>query len=145
MVLDGMDGRVAPANTQSAFGEQFDSLSDSLIRRGSCLVMHEWVLGELGRWGWAGAFVCAGAALRPARFNSNIGVVDKRYFRACPALRQQLIADSSARDRQQDSSERQRDAVVAFGLTVYTGLTVVSSAPFPAARASGGAQRSFWS
>ncbi|KAG0190107.1 hypothetical protein DFQ28_002470 [Apophysomyces sp. BC1034] len=81
MVLDGMDGRVARmTHTQSAFGEQFDSLSDMVsFGVAPALVMYEWVLKDLGRWGWLAAFIyCSGAALRLARFNTNIGVVDKR-------------------------------------------------------------------
>ena len=88
MVLDGMDGRVARlTNTQSAFGEQFDSLSDmTSFGVAPALVMYEWALQDLGRWGWAGAFVyCAGAALRLARFNANLAVVDKRFFQGLPS------------------------------------------------------------
>ncbi len=90
MVLDGMDGRVARmTNTQSAFGEQYDSLSDMIsFGAAPALVMYEWILRDLGKWGWLAAFVyCAGAALRLARFNTNIGVVDKRFFQglASPA------------------------------------------------------------
>ena len=83
MVLDGMDGRVARmTHTQSAFGEQFDSLSDMVsFGVAPALVMYEWILKDLGRWGWLAAFVyCSGAALRLARFNTNVGVVDKRYL-----------------------------------------------------------------
>ena len=135
MVLDGMDGRVARlTNTQSAFGEQFDSLSDmTSFGVAPALVMYEWVLSDLGRWGWAGAFVyCAGAALRLARFNSNIGVVDKRFFQGLPSpAAAALIAGFVWLAI--DNKIPVRDSVmpwVAFGLTVYTGLTMVSSAPF---------------
>jgi CDP-diacylglycerol--serine O-phosphatidyltransferase len=135
MVLDGMDGRVARlTNTQSAFGEQFDSLSDmTSFGVAPALVMYEWVLSDLGRWGWAGAFVyCAGAALRLARFNSNIGVVDKRFFQGLPSpAAAALIAGFVWLAI--DNKIPVRDSVmpwVAFGLTVYAGLTMVSSAPF---------------
>ncbi|HJW50809.1 MAG TPA: CDP-diacylglycerol--serine O-phosphatidyltransferase [Burkholderiaceae bacterium] len=135
MVLDGMDGRVARlTNTQSAFGEQFDSLSDmTSFGVAPALVMYEWVLGELGRWGWAGAFVyCAGAALRLARFNSNIGVVDKRFFQGLPSpAAAALIAGFVWLAI--DNKIPVRDSVmpwVAFVLTVYAGLSMVSSAPF---------------
>ena len=135
MVLDGMDGRVARlTNTQSAFGEQFDSLSDmTSFGVAPALVMYEWVLGELGRWGWAAAFVyCAGAALRLARFNSNIGVVDKRFFQGLPSpAAAALIAGFVWLAI--DNKIPVRDTVmpwVAFVLTVYAGLTMVSSAPF---------------
>ncbi|MFP3802682.1 CDP-alcohol phosphatidyltransferase family protein, partial [Paraburkholderia sp. SIMBA_027] len=59
MVLDGMDGRVARmTHTQSAFGEQFDSLSDMVsFGVAPALVMYEWILKDLGRWGWLAAFV----------------------------------------------------------------------------------------
>jgi len=135
MVLDGMDGRVARlTNTQSAFGEQFDSLSDmTSFGVAPALVMYEWVLGELGRWGWAAAFVyCAGAALRLARFNSNLGVVDKRFFQGLPSpAAAALIAGFVwlAIDNKIPVRESMMPWV-AFGLTVYTGLTMVSNAPF---------------
>jgi CDP-diacylglycerol--serine O-phosphatidyltransferase len=83
MLLDGMDGRVARmTNTQSAFGEQYDSLADMVsFGVAPALVMLSWVLHDLGRWGWAAAFIyTACAALRLARFNTQIGVVDKKYF-----------------------------------------------------------------
>src|SRR5260363_106427 len=88
--LDGMDGRIARmTKTQSAFGEQYDSLSDMVsFGAAPALIMYEWVLKGLGRWGWIAAFVyCAGTALRLARFNSNLHALDKRFFQGlpCPA------------------------------------------------------------
>ncbi|NBY17289.1 MAG: phosphatidylcholine/phosphatidylserine synthase, partial [Betaproteobacteria bacterium] len=82
MVLDGLDGRVARlTNTQSAFGEQYDSLADMVsFGAAPALVVYEWSLKGLGKLGWLAAFVyVAGAALRLARFNANISVVDKRF------------------------------------------------------------------
>jgi CDP-diacylglycerol--serine O-phosphatidyltransferase len=79
MVLDSLDGRVARmTNTQSAFGEQMDSLSDMVsFGAAPALIAYEWSLRGLGRWGWIAAFVyCACAALRLARFNVNTSVVD---------------------------------------------------------------------
>src|SRR6476619_5472978 len=87
-VLDSLDGRVARmTNTQSAFGEQMDSLSDMVsFGAAPALIAYEWALKGLGRWGWIAAFVyCACAALRLARFNVNTGVVDKRYFQGLPS------------------------------------------------------------
>jgi len=95
MVLDGMDGRVARlTNTQSAFGEQYDSLSDmTSFGVAPALVMYEWVLRDLGRWGWLAAFIyVCGAALRLARFNTNIAVVDKRFFKDCPVLQRRRLS-----------------------------------------------------
>ena len=88
MVLDSLDGRVARmTNTQSAFGEQMDSLSDMVsFGAAPALIAYEWALQGLGKWGWTAAFVyCACAALRLARFNVNTGVVDKRYFQGLPS------------------------------------------------------------
>ena len=89
-ILDGLDGRVARlTNTQSEFGVQYDSLAD-LISFGMApaMVMYHWALAELqfdgptaGKIGWAVAFLyVACAALRLARFNTQVGVVDKRWF-----------------------------------------------------------------
>ena len=96
-ILDGMDGRVARmTGTQTEFGVQYDSLSD-LVSFGlaPALVMYTWSLSSLrdfgplwGKLGWAAAFVYAAcAALRLARFNTQVGVADKRYFQglASPA------------------------------------------------------------
>ena len=88
LVLDGMDGRVARlTNTQSAFGEQYDSLSDmTSFGVAPALVAYEFAMYDLGRWGWLAAFVyVAGAALRLARFNTNIGTTDKRFFQGLPS------------------------------------------------------------
>lgn len=88
MVLDSLDGRVARlTNTQSAFGAEYDSLSDMVsFGVAPALVMYEWALKDMGRVGWIAAFVyCAGAALRLARFNTTLEVVDKRYFQGLPS------------------------------------------------------------
>ena len=88
MILDSLDGRIARmTNTQSAFGEQMDSLSDMVsFGAAPALIAYEWALKGLGRWGWVAAFVyCACAALRLARFNVNTTVVDKRYFQGLPS------------------------------------------------------------
>lgn len=83
MVLDGLDGRVARmTNTQSAFGAEYDSLSDMVaFGLAPAILAHQWVLSELGNVGLMIAFIyVACAALRLARFNTQIGVVDKRWF-----------------------------------------------------------------
>jgi len=135
MVLDGMDGRVARlTNTQSAFGEQYDSLSDmTSFGVAPALVAYEWVLRDLGQWGWAAAFVyCAGAALRLARFNANIGVVDKRFFQGLPSPAAAALVAGFVW-LAVDNRFPIRDSWLpwaTFGITVYGGLTMVSSAPF---------------
>jgi len=95
MVMDGLDGRVARlTNTQSDFGVQYDSLSDMVsFGIAPALVVYQWALADLvnvgtlaGKLGWLGAFTySACAALRLARFNTQAGVADKRYFQGLPS------------------------------------------------------------
>jgi len=88
MVLDGLDGRVARlTRTQSAFGAEYDSLSDMVsFGVAPALVVYVWALKDMGRLGWIAAFIyCVGAALRLARFNTTLEVVDKRYFQGLPS------------------------------------------------------------
>ncbi len=83
MVLDGLDGRIARlTNTSSKFGEEFDSLSDMVsFGVAPALVVFSWALGDLGKFGWSTAFIyVACAALRLARFNTQIDSADKNYF-----------------------------------------------------------------
>jgi CDP-diacylglycerol--serine O-phosphatidyltransferase len=88
MVLDGLDGRVARmTNTQSAFGAEYDSLSDMLsFGAAPALVAFAWILQDIGKTGWVVAFLyVACAALRLARFNVQIGSVDKKWFIGLPS------------------------------------------------------------
>ncbi|MFB9146095.1 CDP-diacylglycerol--serine O-phosphatidyltransferase [Halomonas alkalicola] len=88
MVLDGLDGRVARmTNTQSAFGAEYDSLSDMLsFGAAPALVAFTWILQDIGKTGWVVAFLyVACAALRLARFNVQIGSVDKKWFIGLPS------------------------------------------------------------
>lgn len=135
MVLDGMDGRVARlTNTQSDFGAQFDSLSDmTSFGVAPSLVMYEWALKGLGQWGWAAAFVyCAGAALRLARFNANLGVVDKRFFQGLPSpAAAALVAGFVWLAVVSEASPQEAWLRwTAFGVTLAAGLSMVSSAPY---------------
>ena len=89
MVLDGLDGRVARmTHTQSAFGAEYDSLSDMVsFGVAPALVIYEFALQGMGKFGWIAAFVyCSGAALRLARFNTQHDIVtDKRFFQGLPS------------------------------------------------------------
>lgn len=83
MFFDGLDGQVARlTNTQSAFGVQYDSLSDMVsFGVAPAVVAFSWMLHTLGKVGWAAAFIYAScAALRLARFNTQVNIVDKRFF-----------------------------------------------------------------
>ncbi|VUZ23379.1 Uncharacterised protein [uncultured Comamonas sp.] len=142
MVFDSLDGRVARmTNTQSAFGEQMDSLSDMVsFGVAPALISYIWALNGLGRWGWIAAFVyCSCAALRLARFNVNTGVVDKRWFQGLPSPAAAALVvgfiwlmDDYGVVRGSDDgllTWRQMSWVM-FGLTLYAGLTMVTNAPF---------------
>ncbi len=134
MVLDGLDGRIARlTHTQSAFGAEYDSLSDMVsFGAAPALVMYVWALQPMGRLGWIAAFIyCAGAALRLARFNTNYEVTDKQFFQGLPspaaaALCAGLVWVSD------DLGLRREDTVrtVACAITLFAGLTMVSNVPF---------------
>jgi CDP-diacylglycerol--serine O-phosphatidyltransferase len=133
MVLDAVDGRVARlTNTTSEFGAQYDSLSDMVsFGAAPALIMYEWALRGMGKLGWLAAFVyCAGAALRLARFNTNITVVDKRFFQGLPSpAAAALVAGfiwlmDDLRIAGTDFNW------LSWTITLYAGLTMVTNAPF---------------
>ncbi|PTQ88221.1 CDP-diacylglycerol--serine O-phosphatidyltransferase [Agitococcus lubricus] len=134
-LFDGMDGRVARmTNTQSAFGEQYDSLSD-LVSFGvaPALLVFSWSLQTLGKFGWICAFiytVCA--AFRLARFNVQIGSVDKRYFIGLASpLAAAIIASMVWAGFDNQLANRERElAIGAAMITVFTGFLMVSNFKF---------------
>lgn len=133
MVLDSLDGRVARmTNTQSAFGEQMDSLSDMVsFGAAPALVAYEWALRGLGRWGWIAAFVyCACAALRLARFNVNTAVVDKRYFQGLPSPAAAAMVCGFIWVMTEAGISGPAVAWPTFVLALYAGLTMVTNLPF---------------
>ena len=143
MILDSLDGRIARmTNTQSAFGEQMDSLSDMVsFGAAPALIVYVWALGSLGRWGWIAAFVyCACAALRLARFNVNTTVVDKRFFQGLPSPAAAALvagfiwlmndADYSGTGLLDLGVFAVQVPWLIFILTLYSGLTMVTNVPF---------------
>ncbi|MDP2218946.1 MAG: CDP-diacylglycerol--serine O-phosphatidyltransferase [Hydrogenophaga sp.] len=133
MVLDSLDGRVARmTNTQSAFGEQMDSLSDMVsFGAAPALIAYIWALSGLGRWGWIAAFVyCACAALRLARFNVNTGVVDKRYFQGLPSPAAAALVAGFIWLATEYGYKGSELVWPMFGITLYAGLTMVTNVPF---------------
>ncbi len=136
-ILDSMDGRVARmTNSQSAFGEQMDSLSDMVsFGAAPALIIYIWALKDLGKAGWIPAFVyISGAALRLARFNVNIGVVDKRFFQGLPSPAAAAIVigliwvvdDAGFKG----VSQIPAIAYTAFAVTLFAGFSMVTNAPF---------------
>ena len=133
MVLDSLDGRVARmTNTQSAFGEQMDSLADMVsFGAAPALIAYEWALKGLGRWGWVAAFVyCACAALRLARFNVNTSVVDKRYFQGLPSPAGAALMTGFIWIMTDADIKGPSVAWPMFALALYAGLTMVTNVPF---------------
>lgn len=133
MVLDSLDGRVARmTNTQSAFGEQMDSLSDMVsFGAAPALIAYEWTLRGLGRWGWIAAFVyCACAALRLARFNVNTAVVDKRFFQGLPSPAAAALVTGFIWIMSENQISPDSLGWWMFGLALYAGLTMVTNVPF---------------
>jgi CDP-diacylglycerol--serine O-phosphatidyltransferase len=135
LVLDGLDGRIARlTNTQSEFGAQYDSLSDMVsFGAAPALVIYEWSLRGMGKLGWIAAFVyCAGAALRLARFNTNIEVVDKRFFQGLPSPAAAALVVGFVMmmtDPDINVSARSVDWI-SWGLALFAGLTMVTNVPF---------------
>jgi CDP-diacylglycerol---serine O-phosphatidyltransferase len=133
MILDSLDGRVARmTNTQSAFGEQMDSLSDMVsFGAAPALIAYEWALRGLGRWGWVAAFVyCACAALRLARFNVNTSVVDKRYFQGLPSPAAAALVTGLVWVMNDLGWDGRQLSWVMFAAALYSGLTMVTNVPF---------------
>lgn len=130
MVLDGIDGRVARlTNSQTDFGAEYDSLSDMVsFGLAPALVVYEWSLFTLGKLGWLAAFVyTAAAALRLARFNTQVGVVDKRYFQGLASPSAAAIVAGlvwSVTDLHMSGPELNH---VALGITLTVGVLMVSN------------------
>jgi CDP-diacylglycerol---serine O-phosphatidyltransferase len=135
-LLDGIDGRVARlTNTQSDFGVQYDSLSD-LVSFGLApsLVMYSWALADLkiygplvGKIGWAAAFVYAAcAAMRLARFNTQVGIVDKRYFQGLASPAAAALMMSFVWTMEHHDVAAADVAFIALAVTLVAAILMVS-------------------
>jgi CDP-diacylglycerol---serine O-phosphatidyltransferase len=133
MILDGLDGRVARmTHTQSAFGAEYDSLSDMVsFGAAPALVMYEWALRSMDKLGWVAAFVyVAGAALRLARFNTNLDVVDKRFFQGLPSPAAAALVAGFIWVSQAFALTTVAERWVGLVITLYAGLSMVTNVPF---------------
>jgi CDP-diacylglycerol--serine O-phosphatidyltransferase len=137
MVFDGLDGRVARlTNTASKFGAEYDSLSDMVsFGVAPALVVYSWGLSDLGKFGWAVAFIyVACAALRLARFNTQIEVADKAWFTglASPAAAAGVAATVwVANDIGWIGANLPFEvAVMAAILTGITGILMIANVPY---------------
>lgn len=130
MITDGLDGRIARlTQTQSEFGVQYDSLADMVaFGLAPALMMYLWSLSSLGKLGWLAAFVyAAGAALRLARFNTQIGITDKRYFQGLASPSAAALMAGMVWLGHSYELEGQRLVAPAFLITVMTALLMVSN------------------
>ena len=147
LVFDGLDGRVARlTRTQSAFGAEYDSLSDMVsFGVAPALVVYVWALQDfaslqtvfwLGPWlttklGWIAAFIyCVCAALRLARFNTTLEVADKRFFQGLPSPAAACLVAGLVWALNEYQIKGQDVKWLAWGLTVFAGLTMVSNFKF---------------
>jgi CDP-diacylglycerol--serine O-phosphatidyltransferase len=133
MVLDSLDGRVARlTHTESEFGAQYDSLSDMVsFGAAPALVAYEWGLRGLGQWGWLAAFVyCVCAALRLARFNTNIALVDKRYFQGISSTASAGVVAGFIWVMSDFKLNAADLSWVIWAITLVVGFTMVSNIPF---------------
>jgi CDP-diacylglycerol---serine O-phosphatidyltransferase len=130
MILDGLDGRVARlTHTQSEFGAEYDSLSDMVsFGVAPALIAYEWALKGLGKWGWFAAFIyCTGTALRLARFNTNIEIVDKNYFQGLPSPAAAALVASFIWVMLDNHFSGQDMKWYICALTAFAGITMVSN------------------
>ncbi|MGL4612899.1 MAG: CDP-diacylglycerol--serine O-phosphatidyltransferase [Shewanella sp.] len=130
MICDGLDGRVARlTNTQSDFGAEYDSMADMVsFGMAPALLAYNWALADVGKIGWLAAFIyCAGAALRLARFNTQIGIADKRYFQGLASPAAAAIIASSIWLGNEYSLDGKNISWIAGIVTAVTGLLMVSN------------------
>jgi CDP-diacylglycerol--serine O-phosphatidyltransferase len=133
MVLDSLDGRVARlTRTQSAFGAEYDSLADMVsFGAAPALLMYEWALRGMGRIGWIAAFVyCAGAALRLARFNTQLAVADKRWFTGIPSPAAAALVAGMIWVFNAHQVAGPDVRWLAAAVTIYAGVTMVTNVKF---------------
>ena len=133
MILDGLDGRVARAtNTQTSFGAEYDSLSDMIaFGLAPSIMMYEWAMTDLGKLGWLAAFIyTTGAALRLARFNTQIGTADKRFFVGLPSPSAAAILAGALWVSVDNGLSGHEVAWIMVILTISAGLLMVSNILF---------------
>ena len=130
MIMDGLDGRVARlTNTQSDFGAEYDSLADMVaFGLAPSLVAFEWALFSLGKLGWLAAFIyTAGAALRLARFNTQVATANKRYFQGLASPAAAAVVAGMVWVGSDYGQVGTDWRIPVFALTLMVGLLMVSN------------------
>ncbi len=130
MIMDGFDGRIARmTNTESAFGAEYDSLADMVsFAVAPSIVVYNWALVDMGKFGWLASFVfVACGALRLARFNTQIGTADKRYFQGLPSPAAAAILCGMVWCGIEYNFVGSSYSTLAALITVFSGLLMVSN------------------
>lgn len=133
MIFDGLDGRIARmTNSCSAFGAEYDSLADMIsFGLAPALLMYQWALSDFGQLGWIIAFIyTVAAALRLARFNTQVGIADKRYFQGLPSPVAAALLASFIWMVETNAIDTGLEAYLALFFTLVTGLMMVSNIRF---------------
>ncbi|MBI5783084.1 MAG: CDP-diacylglycerol--serine O-phosphatidyltransferase [Gammaproteobacteria bacterium] len=129
-ILDALDGRIARlTHTESDFGAEYDSLVDMVsFGLAPALIMYEWALSGMGKLGWLAAFIyTAGAGLRLARFNTQVGVADKRYFRGLPSPAAAAVVVGLVWVLHANGVPGKEISIAALIVTVTAGVLMVSN------------------
>lgn len=133
MVFDGLDGRIARmTNSCSAFGAEYDSLADMIsFGLAPALLIYQWGLHDFGKLGWVVAFIfTVGAALRLARFNTQVGIADKRYFQGLPSPAAAALLAGLIWVVEGSEVRLGIEPLVALFLTAFAGVMMVSNVRF---------------
>lgn len=133
MIFDGLDGRVARmTNSCSAFGAEYDSLADMVsFGLAPALLVYQWALHDFGKIGWLIAFIfTVGAALRLARFNTQVGIADKRYFQGLPSPAAAAVLAGFVWMVETNDLDTGLEPLIIFALTLAAGLMMVSNIRF---------------
>jgi CDP-diacylglycerol--serine O-phosphatidyltransferase len=151
MVLDALDGRVARmTNTQSDFGGEYDSLADMVsFGVAPALIVYEWSLTHVGAFaaswdklGWLAAFLYVGCtALRLARFNTQIGKADKRFFQGLASPSAAAVMVGMVWFTRDLGISGRELMIVAFAVTIGSGLLMVSNIPYYSFKEFGSGRR----
>jgi CDP-diacylglycerol--serine O-phosphatidyltransferase len=141
MLFDTLDGRIARmTNTESAFGKEFDSLADMVsFGLAPAIVSYQWGVIRIaeygrawGRFGWLAAFFyCAAAAMRLARFNTNVATLDKRYFQGLPSPSAAAVVMAFIWASSEWREPGLAGLILAFAVTAIAGALMVSNFSFP--------------
>ncbi len=132
MIFDGLDGRIARmTNATSDFGAEYDSLADMVsFGAAPALLAYQWALTDLGKIGWLVAFIyTAAAALRLARFNTQVGTMDKRYFQGLPSPAAAAIVAGLI--WVSESQAIVLPDILVLAVTLASGLLMVSNIRYP--------------